>query len=150
MWRLGGPRRDIDPLPLAPNLGAKRQLKAKPPIVAKCAREARIIGIGRSRGRSNGRGIHHDDAGAESRESGEMGRIERQDVSDTMGVDFSSYLARLKLDVRRNWYNLVPEVARPPLRKTGKVTIDSGGKTIALDGYATLPVVLKSVKREGK
>ena len=31
---------------------------------------------------------------------------------------------------------------------TGKVTIDSGGKTIALDGYATLPVVLKGVKRQ--
>jgi len=45
-------------------------------------------------------------------------------LSDTMGVDFSSYLARLTHDVRLNWYNLVPEVARPPLRKTGRVTID--------------------------
>ncbi|MFL6299099.1 MAG: TonB family protein [Terriglobales bacterium] len=45
-------------------------------------------------------------------------------LSDTMGVDFSAYLARLVHDVRLNWYNLVPEVARPPLRKTGKVTID--------------------------
>src|SRR3954463_7628528 len=45
-------------------------------------------------------------------------------LSDTMGVDFSGYLARLVHDVRLNWYNLVPEVARPPLRKTGKVTID--------------------------
>jgi len=45
-------------------------------------------------------------------------------LSDTMGVDFSAYLARLIHDVRLNWYNLVPEVARPPLRKTGKVTID--------------------------
>jgi hypothetical protein len=30
---------------------------------------------------------------------------------------------------------------------TGKVTIDSDGKTMALDGYATLPVVFKGVKR---
>ena len=45
-------------------------------------------------------------------------------LSDTMGVDFSGYLARLTHDVRLNWYNLVPEVARPPLRKTGRVTID--------------------------
>jgi len=45
-------------------------------------------------------------------------------LSDTMGVDFSAYLARLTHDIRLNWYNLVPEVARPPLRKTGKVTID--------------------------
>lgn len=45
-------------------------------------------------------------------------------LSDTMGVDFSAYLARLTHDVRLNWYNLIPEVARAPLRKTGKVTID--------------------------
>src|SRR3954464_4953827 len=45
-------------------------------------------------------------------------------LSDTMGVDFSAYLARLTHDIRLNWYNLVPEVARPPLRKTGRVTID--------------------------
>jgi hypothetical protein len=30
---------------------------------------------------------------------------------------------------------------------TGKVTIDNEGKTIALDGYTTLPVVFKGVKR---
>jgi hypothetical protein len=31
---------------------------------------------------------------------------------------------------------------------TGKVTVDSQVKTIALDGYATLPVILKGVKRQ--
>src|SRR5256885_6575006 len=45
-------------------------------------------------------------------------------LSDSMGVVSSGSLARLVHDVRLNWYNLVPEVARPPLRKTGKVTID--------------------------
>lgn len=30
---------------------------------------------------------------------------------------------------------------------TGKVAVDSAAKTVALDGYATLPVILKSVKR---
>jgi hypothetical protein len=30
---------------------------------------------------------------------------------------------------------------------TGKVAVDSAAKTIALDSYATLPVILKSVKR---
>lgn len=30
----------------------------------------------------------------------------------------------------------------------GKVTVDSQGKTIALDGYTTLPVILKGVKRQ--
>jgi hypothetical protein len=30
---------------------------------------------------------------------------------------------------------------------TGKVVVDSGAKTLALDNYAALPVVLKGVKR---
>jgi hypothetical protein len=32
---------------------------------------------------------------------------------------------------------------------TGKVAVDSTAKTISLDGYATLPVILKGVKRLG-
>ncbi len=45
-------------------------------------------------------------------------------LSDTMGVDFSAYLQRVLHDVRINWYNLIPEVARPPLLKQGKVGIE--------------------------
>jgi len=30
---------------------------------------------------------------------------------------------------------------------TGKVTIDAASKTIALDGYSSLPIVFKDVKR---
>jgi TonB family protein len=44
-------------------------------------------------------------------------------LSDTMGVDFGPYLARVLHDVRNNWYNLIPEVARAPLMKKGKVSI---------------------------
>lgn len=45
-------------------------------------------------------------------------------LSDTMGVDFGPYLARVVHTVRENWYTLVPEVARAPLMKRGKVAID--------------------------
>jgi TonB family protein len=45
-------------------------------------------------------------------------------LSDTMGVDFSSYLQRVLHDVRVNWYNIIPEAARPPLMKRGKVAIE--------------------------
>jgi outer membrane biosynthesis protein TonB len=45
-------------------------------------------------------------------------------LSDTMGVDFGPYLSRVLHDVRINWYNLIPEVARPPLMKKGKVAIE--------------------------
>jgi TonB family protein len=44
-------------------------------------------------------------------------------LSDTMGVDFGPYLARVLHDVRVNWYNLIPESARPPISKQGKVSI---------------------------
>jgi TonB family protein len=45
-------------------------------------------------------------------------------LSDTQGVDFGPYLARVLHDVKLNWYNLVPEVARPPIMKKGKVSIE--------------------------
>jgi TonB family protein len=45
-------------------------------------------------------------------------------LSDTMGVDFGPYLQRVLHDVRLNWYNIIPDVARPPLMKKGKVSIE--------------------------
>jgi TonB family protein len=49
---------------------------------------------------------------------------ELETLSDTMGVDFGPYLARVLHDVRQNWYNLIPEVARAPIMKQGKVAIE--------------------------
>ena len=45
-------------------------------------------------------------------------------LSDTMGVDFGPYLSRVLHDVRQNWYTLIPEAARAPLMKKGKVSIE--------------------------
>jgi len=44
-------------------------------------------------------------------------------LSDTQGVDFGPYLARVLQAVRMNWYAIIPESARPPLLKRGKVSI---------------------------
>jgi len=44
-------------------------------------------------------------------------------LSDTQGVDFGPYLTRVLQSIKVNWYNLVPEEARPPLMKRGKVSI---------------------------
>lgn len=44
-------------------------------------------------------------------------------LSDTMGVDFGPYLKHVVDEVRQNWYNLIPESARAPLMKKGKVSI---------------------------
>ncbi len=45
-------------------------------------------------------------------------------LSDTEGVDFGPYLSRVLQIVRMNWYNLIPEEARPPLMKKGNVAIE--------------------------
>ncbi len=45
-------------------------------------------------------------------------------LSDTEGIDFGPYLARVVQAVRMNWYAIIPEEARPPLMKHGKVAIE--------------------------
>ena len=45
-------------------------------------------------------------------------------LTDTMGVDFGPYLQRVIHDVRMNWYNVIPDSARSPVRKKGKVVIE--------------------------
>lgn len=44
-------------------------------------------------------------------------------LSDTQGVDFGPYLSRVIQSIKANWYNLIPEEARAPLLKHGKVAI---------------------------
>lgn len=44
-------------------------------------------------------------------------------TSDTMGVDFGPYLQRVLYRIKSNWYNLIPEVARAPLMKRGRLII---------------------------
>jgi TonB family protein len=44
-------------------------------------------------------------------------------LSDTMGVNFGPYLQRVIFDTKRAWYPIIPEAARPPLDKQGRVAI---------------------------
>jgi outer membrane biosynthesis protein TonB len=44
-------------------------------------------------------------------------------LSDTMGVDFGPYMSRIIQDTYRSWLPIIPESARPPLDKQGKVGI---------------------------
>ena len=52
-------------------------------------------------------------------------------LSDTMGVDFGPYMQRVIAATYRSWIPLIPESARPPLDKSGKVGIEF---IIAKDG----------------
>ena len=45
-------------------------------------------------------------------------------LSDTQGVDFGPYMARVVNAVRFNWYRIIPEEAGPPFYKTGVVMIE--------------------------
>ncbi len=61
-------------------------------------------------------------------------------LSDTMGVDFGPYMKRIIYDTERAWWPIIPEVARPPLNKTGRVMIrfkimkDGSVKEMILEG----------------
>jgi TonB family protein len=61
-------------------------------------------------------------------------------LSDTMGVDFGPYMRRVIYDTERAWWPIIPEVARPPLNKQGKVMIrfkifpDGSVKNMILEG----------------
>lgn len=69
---------------------------------------------------SNGPNRHSDDA-ARVNAPPQTGEIEI--LSDTGGVDFSSYLAQAGKRIRGSWYELIPEVARPPVEKVGTVVV---------------------------
>ena len=45
-------------------------------------------------------------------------------LTDTLGVDFGPYLARVVQTVRRNWYNVMPPSVYPPIWKQGKLSIE--------------------------
>ena len=45
-------------------------------------------------------------------------------LSDTMGVDFGPYMQRVIAATYRSWLPIIPESARPPLDKQGKVGIE--------------------------
>jgi TonB family protein len=60
-------------------------------------------------------------ANAPSQHPGVNGAVDI--LSDTMGVDFGPYIRRVIYDTERSWWPIIPESARPPLMKQGKVGI---------------------------
>lgn len=62
-------------------------------------------------------------------------------TSDTMGVDFGPYLERVLFEIKKNWYNLIPEAARPPIMKNGSLIIEFA---ILKDGRVSGMQVAKS------
>jgi TonB family protein len=76
---------------------------------------------GRADSRASATGADEKEPGRQKSE-GERGVIDV--LSDTNGVDLHSYVHRLMLKVRSSWYALVPESAKAPTMRRGRVTIE--------------------------
>ncbi len=83
---------------------------------------ARAMGPSHSAGSFGGGGGGGDYGSGRGGSARTAGNLEV--LSDTQGVDFGPYLARVLQAVRMNWYNIIPEAARPPLLERGKVSIE--------------------------
>ncbi len=83
------------------------------------AEAAREVAAGRTGGSAGSGGFYGAGPGGSALKMGPA-----EVLSDTQGVDFGPYLSRVLDAVRRNWYNLIPEEARPPLLKKGKLSIE--------------------------
>ena len=68
-------------------------------------------------GKSEDYGLSHGRHGAKTPDQVEI-------LTDTMGVDFGPYLARITDIVRNNWYHLMPQSVYPPILRQGKVSIE--------------------------
>jgi TonB family protein len=86
------------------------------------AQAANAVGPSRSAGSFGGGGSGGDYGSGRGGSARTAGNLEV--LSDTQGVDFGPYLSRVLQAVRMNWYNLIPEAARPPLLERGKVSIE--------------------------
>jgi TonB family protein len=60
-------------------------------------------------------------AGQPSQHPGVNGAVDI--LSDTMGWDYGPYIQRVIWDTEQAWYPIIPESARPPLDKQGRVAI---------------------------
>jgi len=97
------------PVPTRPNFGNPNQTAGD--AIRQAAQNA-----------SHDHGSSGDYSGAPS--SGRTGMGEGvQVLSDMQGVDFGPYIRRILEDIKRNWYPLIPEEARPPLNKQGETLI---------------------------
>ena len=105
-------RRQEDPRRISALGRCQRDRQSNRPLVLPCPIAAAVYG-GDGGDYGLGQGKQADEA---------IGPLDV--LSDTMGVDFGPYLARVLHDVKENWYRIIPESARAPLMKKGKVSIE--------------------------
>ena len=106
----------------APPQGGRPTPSFSTPLTAGSAIEQAARAAAANRGRYGGGdggdyGLNQGRHGAKALDQAEI-------LTDTMGVDFGWYLARIKPIVYNNWISVMPESVQAPLYKQGKVLID--------------------------
>jgi TonB family protein len=87
-----------------------------------------------ARAAAEGHGAGGGDYGSGPARANTPNRDSLEIVSDTLGVDFAPYLARMRVQVYENWFAVMPEIANAPWRTKGVVVIEF---TIMKDGSLT-------------
>jgi TonB family protein len=104
-----------------PTLSAKEAFSTGSRYVGSATEQA-AAAVASSHGGSGGGGQNGDFGLGLGKQGAAYGALDV--LSDTMGVDFGPYLERVLHDVKMNWYNLIPESAKPPILKKGNVSIE--------------------------
>jgi TonB family protein len=76
-----------------------------------------------NRGHYGGGTGENGDYGLSQGRGGAKALDQAEILTDTMGVDFGPYLARITQVVRQNWMTLLPPSVYPPILKQGKLSI---------------------------
>ncbi|MBZ5656514.1 MAG: TonB C-terminal domain-containing protein [Acidobacteriia bacterium] len=105
-----------------PPQGGRPTPSFKTPMTAGSAIEQAARAAAANRGRYGGG--EGGDYGLSQGRNGAKTLDQAEILTDTMGVDFGPYMARITAIVRNNWYNLMPPSVYPPILKQGKVSIE--------------------------
>ena len=105
----------------APPKGGGRTPSFATPSSAGSAIEQAAAAAAANRG--NYGGGESGDGGLSQGRGGAKALDQAEILTDTMGVDFGPYLARVVQVVRANWMTLMPPSVYPPIRKQGKLSI---------------------------
>lgn len=106
----------------APPQGGRRAPSFQTPLTAGSAIEQAARAAAANRGKYGGG--EGGDYGWNQGRGGAKALDQAEILTDTMGVDFGPYLARIVQTVRQNWYNLLPPSVYPPIMKQGKLSIE--------------------------
>jgi TonB family protein len=153
------PRPTLEPVPPPPVPSPQAQLTIPEVVPPGRGVDAILRGMAKQQASGRGQGITGGGGGYPEYDpqNPNLNMPGPQILSDTMGVDFNPYLLRILSLVRRNWYTVIPEIAR--LGKQGRVvleftilrdgtvpdlTLRAGSGTESLDGAALASIRMSS------